>query len=88
VGGTRYPSSEEIDRPENESGNEPRHATKVVEQRTPFAGEEPAIAHDLQMKERRKRSEEADGQYGSAHGDGMGEAMGEPIQYLGQTGNA
>lgn len=88
AGGTRHPRSKEIGRPENESHNEPGHAAKVVEQRTVLAGEEPAIAHDVQVKERRKQSKETDGQCGSAGGDGTGEVMSEPIQYLGQAGNA
>ncbi len=83
----KRPRIEEINRPENESRNEPRYAAKVVEQRTALASEEPVIAHDVQVKERREHSKEADSQYGSVSRNCMGEAMGEPIQYLGQAGN-
>lgn len=81
--GTRVPRCEEMDRPDNESGDEPGHAAKVVEQRRALAGEEAAIAHDVQVKKRRQRSEEADSQCGSASGGGTGQAMGDPVKCLG-----
>jgi hypothetical protein len=59
AGGTRDPRSEEINRPENKSRNEPGYAAKVVKQRTALAGEEPAIAHDVQVRKRREDSNEA-----------------------------
>ena len=87
AGGTRDPGSDEINRPKDKSCNEPGYAAKVVKQRTALASEEPAIAHNVQVKKRREHSKETDGQYGSVSSNGVSEAMGEPIQCLGQTRN-
>src|SRR5215469_4097377 len=87
AGGTRDPRSQEINRPQDKSRNEPRYAAKVFEQRTALAAEEPAIAHNVQVKKCGEHGKEADGQCGSVSGNGMGEAMGEPIQCLGQARN-
>ena len=63
-------------RSDGKTGNEPRNAPEIIEERATAAREEDAAAHDIEVKESRDGREDANGQSGSWGCNGSGGAMG------------